>query len=225
MKRIVSFMLVAVIMVMSFTSCDLVNQFLGNQSGSNGDSGTNETRYTITAEEWDAMLNMKNYTKESTGSTTVKDLDGNPTTYPNDSFEENTETAMHIKGVSIPGPNDFEYYVTQKDDKTYRVNTDPADGTVISAYEYTFEASTFGNGLGVTFEDLNYDEEKKGYLASFVQYGMTCNYEFYFENGKIVKVIGGASSDDGFASSSTMIITNIGTTVVNALEFTIEENN
>ena len=223
MKRTLSLILVAVIMVMSFTSCDLVNQFLGNQLDGSGDSGAGETRYTITAEEWDETLNMRNYTEETTGFGTYTQLSDNSiVTYPNDSFEEHTETSMHIEGVSIPGPTDFEYYITIKDGIAYRVNVDPDDKTVTSAYDYSWEPETFGNGLTLTFEDLTYDEVKKGYCASLEQYGVTANFEFYFENGKIVKRT--ANVDMGSMTSvTTTIITNIGTTVINVPEFTVEE--
>ena len=87
MKKIVSLMLVAVMMVMTLTSCDLVDKLFGNDT---------ETRYTITEEEWNAIMAMKNYTVNTTGkNVTTTTLNGETNTEESESttlikFTENS---------------------------------------------------------------------------------------------------------------------------------------
>lgn len=215
MKKIISLVLVVVMMVMALTSCNLVDKLLGKESA--------ETRYTITADEWEAAMGMKNYTMEGTttqSATMGDEKQENVST----SISKYSENAEYYK--SVDNGNSNEYYNIIKDGKSYRVNV-LEDGST-SAYEYEWETSAFGEGLDVAFEDLTYDEEKKAYIFNINDF-VEGTYEMYFENGKVVKIVMSGSYEMEYSGmkmsvtlSAEMIVSNIGTTVVNVPEFTVE---
>ena len=159
MKKIVSLMLVAIMMVMTLTSCDLVDKLFGNDT---------ETRYTITEEEWNTIMAMKNYTVNTTGKfVTTTTLNGETQTSEDNSTvnAKFTEDSQYYKseGTRYGGETIvYEYYYATKDGVKYKLN---ADGS--NAYEYEWESETFYDfcfgDSEVAFEDLTYDEAEKAY--------------------------------------------------------------
>ena len=225
MKKIVSLMLVAVMMVMTLTSCDLVDKLFGNDT---------ETRYTITEEEWNTIMAMKNYTVNTTGKTvTTGTMNGETQTSEENSTvnAKFTEDSQHHKSEGTrQGGETFvnEYYYATKDGVKYRLN---ADGS--NAYEYEWESETFYDfcfgDSEVAFEDLTYDEAEKAYKVDVENGETTIKMTIYFENGMVVKAIGEMNveqSAEGYSivmsAVATMTVSETGTTVVEVPEFTVE---
>ena len=196
MKRFLSFMLVAIMLLLTFalTSCDpvndvksFVNKVLGKEE---------ETRYTITENEWNTAFNVANYTvsMESDGYSIVAEL-----AYPYMKY-----------AMSVPGAGD-EYNQTvfmnlstgelyaQQDSEWVKANAgDTADES---------EVALKNEMVDIKFADLSYDEASKAYTYK----DEDTYYSFKFENGKLVS-IEMLSVDVSISARQT--VTNIGTTTV-----------
>ena len=241
MKKILSTLLLFAI-CFSLCSCSLIKKVIpgfGKEDGGNVGNNNNqpEVRTTITAEEFETSKNIKNYT--NVVSTTVKALNLetgeywiDPETGDDFSTEVNTELKSEVACYTTSGGklSDTEYWYVLKDGVWYwvRENTDSTTGYVGSrADDYTV------NGLlensPFEYDDLVYDEEKGAYKVIQVEEAYSVEYFFYFENGNPVKM--GMSVEftitieDQKYKRETFVesnITNIGTTVVDVPEFTIQ---
>ena len=224
MKKIIALMLVAVIMVMTLTSCDLIDKLLGKDSG--------ETRYTITAEEWDSLNSITNYTCRNVGSNTMS-FNGDSTTYSSDNTIKVTESSYYQKniGTNYDGEYTTETYHAIKDGVEYSLSKQE-DGTYIGLVSQYNNIYSLGEYIdcSVAFEELTYDEATHAYTFTENQDGMELQYNFYFENGTLVKIVGIGSGEmpmgEGISYhmeiEATMTISNIGTTVVEVPEFTVQ---
>ena len=156
------------------------------------------TRYTITEEEWDATLKLRNFTYAQTAPSFIVEY-------------KVTETAIHVS-------NGFtNMYVILKDGITYGsedgVNWKAVDDNFDSLTEHYVIEDMIGHA-GVTFtrflEVYEYSEESKSYVRNLANGGTA---EFSFADGKLVSFI---------ANGQTPVqITNVGTTVVEYSAFNI----
>ena len=156
------------------------------------------TRYTITEEEWNAALKLRNFTYVQAA--------------PSFSVEYKvTETAIH----GSRGSNNM--YAILKDGITYGsedgVNWKVADDNFDSLSEPFVLEHMIGH-YGVTFtkflEVYEYSEESKSYVRTLANGGTA---EFRFADGKLVSFIANGQTP--------MQITNVGTTVVEYSAFNI----
>ena len=156
------------------------------------------TRYTITEEEWNAALKLRNFTYVQAA--------------PSSSVEYKvTETAIHLSSGSV------NRYVILKDGITYYsedgVNWKVSGDNFDSLTEHYVIEDMIGHA-GVTFtkflEVYEYSEESKAYVRTLANGGTA---EFRFADGKLISFI---------ANGQTPIqVTNVGTTVVEYSAFNI----
>ena len=159
---------------------------------------TDNIRYTITEEEWNAALKLRNFTYVQAA--------------PSFSLEYKvTETAIHASN----GSNNM--YAILKDGITYGsedgVNWKVTDDNFDSLSEPFVLEHMIGH-YGVTFtkflEVYEYSEESKAYVRTLANGGTA---EFCFADGKLVSFIANGQTP--------MQITNVGTTVVEYSAFNI----
>lgn len=204
MKRFLSLTLVAIMLLttLMLTSCDPISEVKGFI---NKVLGREEVRYTITEEEWDNVLNITNFTFEISASdeeysvSMIYKASDNAMYAKTDLFGEEIEAYFDIAaGYSIM-KNDAGAWEGQKSE----LNED----------ENTLGAIGFFPELN--FSDFTYDESLKAYVYEDVE-GET-KYEFYFENGNIVRMKAYPTDPeiDGIIS-----LTNIGSTTVELPKYT-----
>ena len=156
-----------------------------------------EIRYTVTAEEWEALVNEKNYTWERIDNGEIYTI------------QKYTEYAMDIDGAVY-------LYI---DDKIYQL-VEEEDGWF--AYDCTY-LELWHLGLLETFDmvDFEYDESKQAYLYKhWEEYGY--KLELRFENGihtSLTMIEVGNESN-----VSVRLVHNVGTTVIEIPEYTIVED-
>lgn len=156
-----------------------------------------EIRYTVTAEEWEALVNEKNYTWERFYNGEIYTI------------QKYTEYAMDIDG-------DVYLYI---EDKIYQL-VEEEDGWF--AYDCTY-LELWHLGLLETFDmiDFEYDESKQAYLYKYwEEYGY--KLEVRFENGihtSLTMIEVGNESN-----VSVRLVHNVGTTVIEIPEYTIVED-
>ena len=156
-----------------------------------------EIRYTVTAEEWEALVNEKNYTWERFYNGEIYTI------------QKYTEYAMDIDG-------DVYLYI---EDKIYQL-VEEEDGWF--AYDCTY-LELWHLGLLETFDmvDFEYDESKQAYLYKYWEdYGY--KLELRFENGihtSLTMIEVGNESN-----VSVRLVHNVGTTVIEIPEDTLVED-
>lgn len=204
MKKIISLVIVAVMMVLSLASCDIINDFLetvtkeDNKSGdqSSGDGSENnkessegitdareEVRTTITEDEWEALDDIMNYTAKLTVPDGYKTEDGETGECEVTETIKQTKNAGYVERVSKYDYGETkinEYLYVLKDDVSYELY-ESDDGTWYATAE-EWEPMTFSNFLlsyigleDIKFENLVYDEDKKAYTYNY-SYSTEYNY-------------------------------------------------
>ena len=224
MKKIISLILVAVMLTFAFSSCELLAKLKPKE----------ETRYTITSDEWAALCSELNYTAVSEGTSTIAYNGETDTTITKDTTMS-TATGRYesIKGFTEEGEEEYnnEYYYTTQDDVRYRINYWTYEERWVGS-EYDWESESIVGSLGldeeIKFEDLVYNADKKAYTYTVTQNDITGTVDFYFENGKLVKMVTVASGSfiNGnitmtATATQTTVFSNIGTTVVTIPEYTV----
>ena len=156
-----------------------------------------EIRYTVTAEEWEALVNEKNYTWERINNGEVYTI------------QKYTEYAMDIDGTVYLYIEDKIYQLVEEEDGWF-------------AYDCTY-LELWHLGLLETFDmiDFEYDESKQAYLYKYwEEYGY--KLEVRFENGihtSLTMIEVGNESN-----VSVRLVHNVGTTVIEIPEYTIVED-
>ena len=151
-----------------------------------------EIRYTVTPEEWEAMIVEKNFTLEriENGETVT--------------VQKYTEYALDVDGSL------FVFI----DDKTYQL-VEEEDGWF--AYDCTYLELLHGGLLEECYmEDFEYDENEKVYVYKYGE-EMGCTLTIKFENGLPVNM-----TIVYFGESSDVVIrlmSNVGTTVIDLPEY------
>jgi hypothetical protein len=155
------------------------------------------TRYTVTKDEWDAFWNSLNFTVVSTADGETQEVRRN-----------GTKLSMSYGGQA-------SFYMEFVDDDTYTIMQDEEGNWLgIQGGIAGMEVMTLNTMLGQfseTFDSLTFDEAKKIYTFSDVEYSA----EYKFENGALVS----AKFTDKEANE--VLVSNIGTTVVDIPEYTI----
>ena len=156
-----------------------------------------EIRYTVTPEEWEALINEKNYTSEiieNGVSTTV---------------QKHTENALYIDGETlIVFTEDGEYRLEETEDGWLAYDCSGLN------YELTGLLET------VEMADFEYSETEKAYLYKYWEdYGATITLRF--ENGLPVSMTLVDNEDP--TQVLVRLTRDIGTTVINIPEYEIVE--
>ena len=228
MKKVISLLIVAVMIMLSLSSCDIVNNFLPK-------STTEEVRTTITKEEWAAHCSIVNYTTTSYINSSFTNNTQN-VTYTSTQTVQWSETAQYVKYVQTSSLGDeyiLEYYEVTQNNIRYRIEKDEDDG-IWYAQKTTNDYSNSLLPDEFEFEDLTYDDNKKAYVYSktnniedkhAITGSTTLTYNYYFENGTLVKLVLEQSSVEGdyhAESEITAIISKIGSTKIIIPEYTIK---
>lgn len=214
MKMFLSLALVAVMLLstLMFTSCD-VNSIMEMLGGNFGSETTPEEttppapkRYTITEAEWQEILKSTNYTwKISTSYRESVHL-----------FSENA-----IKQTAKNGDDTITVYFEYKNGVVYQILDEENNGQWVALKTEIADWNRFSLGKNAEielldfFEEFQYNEETKSYICE----RSGSKFEFYFEDGKLIKGIVTDNSD----SNLGWIIENVGTTIVTLPEYTFAE--
>ena len=163
-----------------------------------------EIRHTVTKEEFIAALNIRNFTL------TIPSSDGTDavvTKYTEDGVDD---LDLGRKTVFVDG---VAYDLKQVDGKW--IATPKRVGSSQDEYyiDYMFD------GIGM-WDEVKYDEAKMGYYAGDEDGSSTL---FQFKNGVLVKIETITVFDSTSITTTTMLISNVGTTVIDIPEFTIVE--
>ena len=207
MKKIISLIIIATMLVFSFASCNLVDL-------------EKNTRTTITAEEWAALDTTFNYTLVMTRTASYTYGDQTHTSIGNQTLKFTPTSKYYFDSTAYDGETDIdEYYYTIKDEKSYSAGKNGDGNWVATRTDWTPESLYDYIELDdeMTFADLTYDETKKAYTCTTTEDGVQITYTYYFEDGNLVKlegVMGGESNGAVVDLTATIIVSNIGTTVV-----------
>lgn len=190
-----------------------------NDGNENGNAGS-EIRTTVTAEEFEANMNQTNYTMSFEAEATYLQE-------PAYGMVMVSATATYSDLVSTGIASPVPYYVVKQDDVWYGVieSENGWIGQVVNISDENAIAplvacvSIFN--LDHTYDSLVYDTEKKAYtFTQEVEDGWQM-YCYYFEEGKIIKCE--MLDTDSYGNGRiTLSISNIGTTVIEIPEFTVE---
>lgn len=225
MKKILSLLLILAMLTVAMVSCKK------DEPTQDPTPPAQETRYTITAEEWAAVLTLKNYTAEITNSQTQILNGGEPEVESSTGLTKSTDTVCYeeqrdgddVYKTYMVVENGKNYHMSENDDGTFDVYTAKYGIDSLAEY-YTFET--------ITFADLTYNAETKAYTFSVTndEVEMTAQYSIWFENGKVVKLEAVASREMSYGEGEnamsvyaemkvTLVITNVGTTTVTVPNF------
>ena len=207
MKRFLSLVLVAIMLLttLMFTSCSSVKGFINKVLGRE-----ESIRTTITADEWAKITSINNFT------TTVSSK------YEGYSFEQilmcTADALVMSYYYDFDGTIEAEkIYLDIK--RGYEIKSDEQGNWIGTWIDTSSDIIGFSELLpDVSLGDLVYDKNTKSYTWEDKKYGDL--YNFYFENGNLVRMI--ISSTDSKYPQTT-ITENIGTTTVTLPEYTIEE--
>lgn len=185
MKKILRYCLVFILFITLLVGCGQSN---------------NEKKYTITKEEWNALVGQCNYTVES------KDNEGS--IFYN-YIQKYTEQAIDLNGTIVIFLEDKQY--TLSEEETGWIATD--------CTSLNFEKGCLL--VNYNFEDFTYDESKNVYVSEIQDQ----NYwnEILFENGVLIKITTFIMKEDLNLENCHKIekvFTNIGTTVIDIPEYT-----
>lgn len=160
-----------------------------------------QTRYTVTEEEFYAATVERNYTIEQTSSTYHL-------------VHKYTEDALEMEGGII-------LFI---DDKQYSLED---EGGIYVAYDCTdLEFTNAGMLAGGYYEEFTYDETTHAYVCDLME-EMGTRWDIWFEDGVLVRMLVTlVNVVDGVEELSCInsIYTNIGTTVIDVPEFVFEED-
>ena len=221
MKKILSLLLILAMLTVAMVSCKKDEP---TETPVTPDPPVQETRYTITAEEWAAVCALTNFTATQAGSAVYTSGD---VTETEETFAEYkyTATATYHK-VQETGDPIYEEYYALIDGRILNIRllssgafeADVTDRTELDNFAEAFEFD------GVTFDTLTYNAEAKAYVLDLSDEDMEMKYTFYFENGQIVKFVAYATyGEHGYSAvmNIEVAISNIGTTAVTVPEYTM----
>lgn len=158
---------------------------------------TFQLRTTITKEEWNAHYSIDNFTVETK---TLNESSGGYITY---GFAQYTENLVYAntdgQKIYIVRKNDLWYFGTASEtEKVVTLEHYDLEGMNTIGSIFSDDATSFSN----FYDSFTYDETKKCYCYSD-------NYEYYFENGLLVKLT--------YLVGIRMEFSNIGTTTITDL--------
>ena len=211
MKKIISLLIIAVMMVLPLASCN-----------KNSD---NNVRTTITEDEWDALDNITNYTCNIKGTdyqfifgthhgqnytSTIKVTEKAEHTFYKFGYDSDAETNEYYYFVE----NGESYRLSKSSDESWKAKT--SNLTPDSLLEYiTYDE--------VEFDDLTYNKNNNAYTCTVKDDDCTLTFTYYFKAGTLTKFEFRYSEVEGDRYEETVTFSNIGTTTVTLPEYTIEE--
>ena len=221
MKKLLSFILILAMLTVAMVSCKKDDP---TEDPATNNPPAQETRYTITAEEWAAVCALTNFTATQAGSA-VYTSDGVTDTEETFAEYKYTATATYHK-VQETGDPIYEEYYALIDGRILNIRllssgafeADVTDRTELDNFAEAFEFD------GVTFDTLTYNAEAKAYVLDLSDEDMEMKYTFYFENGQIVKFVAYATYvEHGFSAvmNIEVVVSDIGTTAVTVPEYTM----
>ena len=216
MKKIIFLIIIATTLVISFASCG------NSKNNETNEPETNNVRTTITAEEWAALETYINYTRVMTTSQSYTVLGETQTQVRTETLKSTATAEYQLDSYTYNGETETdECYCVIKDERTYRVRKNEDGNWVASTAEWDADpvSEVVYVDREMTFASLTYDETTKAYTyTTILEDGLaiTCNY--YFEDGILLKldaVMSGENEGAVVEATVTMVISNIGTTLVN----------
>ena len=205
MKKIISLLIIAVMTVLSLTSCG------------------NKVRTKITEEEWDALNDITNYTCNVKGTYYEFAL-GTRHRY---GYTDTTKVTENAKQYSSQYKNDPEttvYYCFSESGEAYRVSMSNDGAWEAKASKWT-PRSLLGyiTNNEVEFDDLTYNWKTKAYTCTVKDDDCVATYTYYFEEGKLAKAEMRyfEENDDGYVEDVTF--SNLGTTTIALPEYTVKD--
>ena len=222
MKKLLSFILILAMLTVAMLSCKKDDTI--EDPAQTPTNPPEETRYTITAEEWAAVCALTNFTATQAGSAVYTSGDVTDT---EETFAEYKYTAtVNYRNVQESGDPTYEEYYALIDGRILNIRllgtgefeADVTDRTELDNFAEAFEFD------GVTFDTLTYNAEAKAYELDLSDEDMEMKYTFYFENGQIVKFVAYATyGEHGYSAvmNIEVAVSNIGTTAVTVPEYTM----
>ena len=161
MKKILSLLLILAMLTVAMVSCKKDEP---TETPVTPDPPAQETRYTITAEEWAAVCALTNFTATQAGSAVYTSGD---VTETEETFAEFKYTAtVNYRNVQEAGDPIYEEYYALIDGRILNIRllgtgafeADVTDRTELDNFAEAFEFD------GVTFDTLTYNAEAKAYV-------------------------------------------------------------
>ena len=206
MKKFLSLTLVAIVLLSTlvFTSCDIESILGGGvQITPNPEK---EARAAITEMEWLKAFNINNYSLEIISGNEKYHYDITEKAFFGELFEKKDGSFVSSEKVYLDITNGYQIEQTE-------------NGWVGSKIELTGEEMHEMIAMFVpkiNFADLVYQEATKSYLYK----NEDIIFDFYFENGKIVRMEGMSTLPD---DDSQIILSNVGTTTVELPEYSVDK--
>ena len=231
MKRIISLIIIAAMIACVFTSCDYVDDILG------GIGGEDESKTTITAEQWQNVDSVTNFTMNFVVKTTNNN--GNLTIHRTYEITEIASRFQSKQFDSVNTSSDDTYHVIDNGQKyeLTKFNRELSQwDKVWHAYKYEWEPKSMmdalGFGLDISYDDLDYDREKNAYVYTVKEDDLVGIISYYFEEGVLIKVtaytyegvkLSDINDDTPREEAIDVVFTKIGTTEVRPPNYTVED--
>ena len=226
MKKILSLLLILTMLTVAMVSCKK------DEPTQDPTPPAQDTRYTVTAEEWTSTCALTNFTLDYV---TVQNGTRGGETFTSTTTVQVKSTAdisynLYVSSPETPDsePGTDESYCVLEDGVMYYLQMKGTEVERVSAREDE-EMPTLADSMDfedVTFADLTYNEANKSYVWTYSEsedgVSVSMTYSFFFENGALVKVGAQMSAEaDGYSQNYTVDVTvsNIGTTTVTAPAF------
>lgn len=206
MKKLLSLILVAVMLLstLMLTSCNAVMKLVQLYHIMGMESNI---RYTVTEEEWNATINLENYT-----TTCISNITGE---------EVSTYYEFTKDGYRLNSDEEEKFYVFKED--TCYLLKQSGEELVASwvGYSKTYKILPFWLS-DLSLNDFTYDESKHAYVLTEVSNGFESKIEIRFENGVIFDMnltIG----DESEMMFQNYVFYSVGTTTVDFPQYTMDE--
>ena len=191
MKKIIALIIIATMTLGILTSCNVVDELLNKFGGEiNGGEGDEDHRYTITAEEWEALDSVMNYTVDITisGNPGENDLETIHLLYRSTANKGYEKSTYRMDGVLYL----YEYYYFIEDEQPYVVakREDKNWYSTQSSWhpKSLMSQITFDYQTATDFNDLTFNEEKKAYTYTVVEGDYSGVISYYFKDGNLLSV-------------------------------------
>ena len=247
MKKLISLIIIVTMIMLTLTSCDeLVSKFLGDQNANDNDlsGGINDpidnTVYTITEENWQALNAITNYTLNAYITSTIVQGDESAVitgksvykSSENAIYDKTTQTSHSNENVGIYLTSYEMYYTIHEGSRYYLAQDQDGKWTATqNGWKLDSIAEYFSLNEAIEFDDLTYDADLKAYTYTYT-YTYTDNkttytMHFYFKNGVPTRIYGKAVNhyDNGETESEIFDaeISSIGVTHVIIPQLVLDE--
>ena len=225
-RRIMAFTL-GIGALLTASACE---NFLGSASES---IDSQETRTTITAEEWAALEEIHNFTLTLVVQTDLGDPNAGGSKMVRTT--KSTETSMYFKWIQDNSVSEESYYFMENG-QSYHVTqwneTLPGYDDAWHAYKCDWEVRSMNDssseGLEIAYEALVYNAEKKVYEYTMTEDEYKGEFSFRFADGVFSKVTVNFYEQDEATGVGVCVekfvatFTDVGSTEVTLPEYTVE---